>query len=489
MEDSAGPSNKRPRRERSKSKYARHNPPKTAKKDSNSRKNENESPNSLLVLSDDCLQELFERLDIETLCHMANVCKRFRQIALQTFTRCHKEFVFTGVRAKSAVFRRALCKFGHLMTSIKATDFFLEDFDEKLDGNAIVKYCTNGNLDSLILQKTTINCDAFKPLFARMKCINLIECKFIGNKTDLFKNCPNLEIFSFHADFDDTDTMHFDHNQRLASVDFVIRKFPKLDCLGFGCGSGIYWRFFDLLALNPQIKEIKVLAEPDDIIIEAIAKYSKNLERLTFDMDDLPEIQTRKGLLSLSKLKKLKQLSLVSGGEVYSELVGPLMDAFAKKNVPIEELQLFQFSIRPKDIKSILKLKMMKIMTLIQIEGTVSDADLVPLTKQLKLLEHLQLNFDEDITNPISANGLVKMVTAGKHLQFLALIGVQNLKIDQKVFENILKAVQNRRNAKKLTIEIAATYNETSSFNVPESVQQAASAHLKIKYSIQEDEY
>ncbi|XP_031617142.1 uncharacterized protein LOC116337005 [Contarinia nasturtii] len=473
MADSSGLENKRPRRGRSATKAGTStSEPKTNAPEISS--------NSLLRLNDESLQKLFDHLDIESLCQMANVCKRFQPITQEAFSRRHREFVFKGRACKNSEFRRVLCKFGHLITSIDASQAYMADYNELLDASAIVKYCNN-NLESVILQRATIDCDAFKPLFSRLKRIELFKCEFTGNKIDLFKNCPNLEIFSFHADFFGPDPLNFNYDR---SIGFVVRKFPKLKCLGFDCNYVGFATFFDLLALNPHVKEIDIAAKSEDMFIQAIAEYSKNLESFAMHSgDSFPEEQTRKGFLKLSNLKKLQRLCIEAGDEIYGKLVGPLMDAFAKEKVPINYLDLSEFSIGPNDIKSILKLKTMKVLLLNNIEKAVTDADLVPLATQLPLLVHLQLDFGEKVKTPITVNGLVKMVKDGKQLKYLALVRVQNLKIDKKAFENILKAVQSRRNENKLTIDINTSSKKTTTFNVPEHVQQASSAHLKIRYS------
>ncbi|XP_031636623.1 uncharacterized protein LOC116349362 [Contarinia nasturtii] len=487
MADSSEPAEKRLRRGRSANKATKAVvSEETSKSQPKTDAPKKESSNSMLCLNDDCLQKLFEHLDINSLCQMANVCKRFRPITMQVFSHCHKKFVFKALRCKNSDFRRALCKFGHLMTSINASEANLGNYDERLDGNAIVKYCTN-NLEELIVRQATIDCDAFKPLFSRLKCINLIECEFTGNKTDLFKSCPNLEILSFHADFLGSDMIDLGYDELLSSIDFVVRKFPKLKRLGFDCSYDAHLKLFNLLALNPQVKEIDVIANPEDVFIDGIVKNAKNLEVLKLRCSDSgPEVETRKGFLKLSKLKKLQKLYFEAGSEEYGKFFGPLMDAFAKEKVPIGQLEMFNFNIRPKDIKSILKLKTMKILSLNSIEKA-SDADLVPLATQLQLLEHLQLDFT-NVKAPITANGLVNMAADGNQLEYMALINVQNLKIDQKVFENILQAVQSRSNGKKLTIDIVGSYDKTTSFNVPGEIQRAANAHLIINYSTLEDE-
>lgn len=438
------------------------------------------SVRTLLCLNDKCLQTLFEHLGIENLCQMANVCKRFRAIAEQVFREHYKQkFVFKGYSCKNSVFRRVLCKFGHLMKTIDASDAHF-DGNEGVDVNAIVKYCLN-NLEKLILQGTTINCDVIKPLVSRLKYLDLSMCKFTGNKNDMFTNCPKLEVFGFEADFSYPDPLDLNIDR---SIDFVVKKFPKLECLAFDCSYIGFAVFFSLLKLNPQVKQLDITALPEDMYIEAVVNFAKNVECLSIrpgQMASLPEISTKNGFLQLRKLKKLRNLHLVAGDEIYGVLVGPLMDAFAKEKVPINQLELFDFLIGSKDIKNILKLKTIEILCLSNIEQA-SDADLVPLTDQLPSLKNLQLYFGQKVK--ITLNGLTKMIKDGKQLDYLAMVGVQNLKIDKRAFENLLKVVQSRDIDKKLEIYIAGN-KKTTSFNVPENIQRAGDKNLKIEYSAQ----
>ncbi|XP_055304390.1 uncharacterized protein LOC129569531 [Sitodiplosis mosellana] len=438
---------------------------------------------SLLCLTDNCLQKLFERLDIESLCQMANVCKRFRPISERAFSERHKKFVFEGRSCKNSVFRRVLCKFGHLITSIDASEAHFAP-GEKLDVNAIAKYCTN-NLEKLIVSDTTIDCGVVKPLFSRLKHLDLTMCDFTGNKIDLFKNCPNLEVFGFQANFGDSEPLDYHR-----SIGFVVQKYPKLESLAFDSSFIAVDACFRLLALNPQIKTLEITAPPEDIYIQRVVQYAKNVEVLAIQpgfWSNTAEIQTRKEFLQLGQLKKLKKLYLSASDEPYSKLAAPLSDAFAKNNVPIECLSLREFTIGSKEIKSILKLKAMKFLSLDEV-GNVTDADLVPLNKELPLLENLQLYFGTKAKTPITADGLTKMVKDGKHLEYLGLVDIKNLKIDKKAFDDLLKAAQSRGNEKTLTIEIIGN-KKTTSFNVPEDVQRDGGKHLKIEYKAREVEY
>lgn len=428
-------------------------------------------PSTSLDSSDECWRKIFEYLDVEQLCQMANVCKRFRTIAEQVVGEKHRKITFEGYSCKQAEFRRAMCKFGSLLTSIDAANGFFET-GEHLDMQAVIKYCPN--LEQLAVQGVTIICDEVKPLFSRLKSIWLIMCDFIGNKNDLFTNCPQLEDFMFEAK---------------EPCGFVAKKFPNLKDLRFDCNYPGYVTFFPLIRLNPQVKRLHIMAEPEDIYINAVTTVMKQLEQLIIQpgyMASTPEIQTRKGLLELSKLKTLTALILNAGYETYAKLVGPLMDSFAKQKVPIEHIDLTYFEINAKDIRSMAKLKTIKDLILHEVKH-VSDADLIFVVNELPLLINLQLYFENATKAKLTVDGLAKMIKNGKQLRLITLSGVKGLKIDRSAFDKLAKAAQARKADNKLTIDIVGHAN-TTKFNVPDSIQQASSTHLVIDYSVANDD-
>lgn len=106
------------------------------------------------------------------------------------------------------------------------------------------------------------------------------------------------------------------------------------------------------------------------------------------------------------------------------------------------------------------------------------------MTKNLPLLVELQLYFGYGIEKVVTVDGLVEMIQNAKHLGFLALVGVRNLRIDQAVFEKLLNVVQIEN--EELTINIIGC-KTTTSFNVPENIQKANAKRLVIEYEEDDD--
>lgn len=423
---------------------------------------------SLLQLSDECLQKLFAHLKIESLCEMTNVCKRFRKIAEQVFAQKHKEFVVKNYDCKMSTFRRVLCKFGHLITLIDAFDAYFAI--DNYDAAPITKYCPK-NLEKLSVQNAQINCALFKPLFSRLKGLELNSCDFIGNANDLFKSCSMLE------------NMYFEANEH--SCNYVVQAYPKMTGLVFDSNFSSSIAFLHLLPMNPQLKHLHIMTMADDTYIDAVTRCTKNLERLRIRpgfMSSTPEIQTRKVFLRLAKLNKLKKLSIDAGYETYGKLLAPLIDAFVKGKVALEELDVRDFEIGSKEIKSIAKLNTLTLLWLDTIESVLTS-DLVSLTTNLPLLNNLRLHskLSNRSTAPMTINGLIEMVKAAKKLEYLIFDGMRNLNINQKEFAALLKAVQSRGAEKRLLIQIIGC-KSTTSFTVPETIQKACAKELKFVY-------
>lgn len=303
-------------------------------------------------------------------------------------------------------------------------------------------------------------------------------CDFTGETepAQLFSSLSKLE----HLNFEPKE-----------SCRFLVQHYPKLEQLIFDVSYPGYFAFFGLLELNPQLRQLTVFGLPEDIHISAVVEsQAKSLERLMITpgiMTSTPEIQTKAGLLQLSKLKKLKKLKLNAGDEEYAKLLGPLMDAFAKAKIQLDQLEANEFLIQSKDIKSILKIESMEILVLNTIEQ-VNEADIVAMVTQLPKLTTLHLYFGSKVRNPITINGLKKIVNDRKQLVYISFTDVQNLKIDQKAFQNLLKAAQNRRDGgnggseRRLFIDIYGN-KKTTSFNVPDAMQTSGKELLEIRYS------
>lgn len=411
---------------------------------------------SMLFLNNYCLWKLFSLLDVDILCHLANVCKRFRAIAEAFFHLYHKKVQFTSEQSPRRIFSR----FGHLIKELEMEDSLGVDVD------GIAKYC-QPNLEHLKLHSVGVNCNLLEPVFGRLKSVHHRNCRFLGSVSKLFKKCKQLE--SMHVDD------QFAH-------DTIIQKFPKLkDCsLKFLI---FYDRLRTFLQRNSQLKKLNVFTQSADRCFSAIAKNTPNLEvldiyLLSFTLDnENPIFKTKEGFLELSKLKKLKHFAINNttrpiSNEVYNEFIGSLIQSFSIAKTPIEVLNIQSFTLNSMDIQYICNLKMIHTLYL---GANITENDFISLAIQLPLLNHLRLNRKCSMT----IGCLIEMVRVGKQLETIHFGDIKNLQIDECAFKTLAKEVQCRESKKSLSIQIHRDPRNTS-FNVPDELIKLYKKHLKL---------
>lgn len=334
---------------------------------------------SLMQLNDDCLLEILNYLDNEGLCQLNDVCTRMRSIAQQTFRKRYKEKVFKLWKYDEwavyqvlcqSTFRRVLCKFGHLITSLFG---FKWSFSQE-HNRAINKYCTN--LTDLKLLNSNIDCcDVSKVLFERLKRLDVRSCEFNGNASMLFTNCPKLEWLNISWSF---------------HTNIIATKFPNLQELKFTPLSRQRFEGFQqFLSQNPQLQRLTTRITEDTRYLPAIGELATNLEQLEITCYHSLQISDYLPISQLTKLKKLHVYEPTLSG---TNTVAPLMSAFLKENMALEHLHIDLYKIDSDAIKTITKFKALKILELFKIDR-LADNLVVSLANGLPLLTKLHLQF------------------------------------------------------------------------------------------------
>lgn len=387
--------------------------------------NEPQCCKSIEDLNDDCLWVIFKFLNIETLCDLADVCKRFQEIASFIFHRYHANIKFSSVNYQTSLFRRILCKFGHLIKAIEANQYIEIDID------AITKYC-NANLQHLQLSNVTIDCNSMGSLFGYLKCLYLSDCQFNGNVEKLFGNCLLLEKVYFSTD------------KKMCDF-FMVQKFPKLKEFTLNCPSIEYCTFSQFLAENSQLLKFNVNVWPVDRCDSDIIEPTQNLE--------ISSIHLR------------------------------CMDTFANANFQIERSTQIDSLV----VQNILQLKTITKLDL-DFTGRISESDLISLVSELPLLTEFQYGNSSlfKCTDlpwiTLTADCLVKLVERGLRLEYVCLVAVERLHIDQNVFRSLLSAMQSGESKRKLNIAILG-HTLATSFNVPQCMIQLNREQLEIWFN------
>ncbi|XP_031627814.1 uncharacterized protein LOC116343737 [Contarinia nasturtii] len=401
-----------------------------------------------LKLNEDCLNAVFEYLDVESLCRTADVCNRSRLISEQVFKRYYRN-VWRNYYGKQSELRRVLCKFGHLITTSKAFSIVYAD-NVYLTFDDYVKYSTN--LESLTLSKQRITCKGLATLIPRLKYLELDNCTIDYEDWEtVFKECTKLEVLIFKMN---------------TSGEFLVQTFPKLIKLEIECVRVSPATLASILRLNPQIKQLCTLAICHDAIIDAIVENALDLEELKIYYPYGPkESRIRliwslrkgsiEGLLKLTRLKKLTLLHLDIMYVEYTDLkpIPKLMEALSNENIPLEKLELQEFSIDSDDIVSLTSLKTLRYIKLAKVVR-MTDADLIALTAELPLLSSLHFNFPFENAASITGNGLFRMVQLGNQLEHVSLDGNCKIEVTTKSYQALLKAGQSADRQKKIAINI-----------------------------------
>lgn len=379
---------------------------------------------SLLELDDDCLCIVLEHLDVDSLCQMANVCKRIRPLTEEVFHRCHKETKIQ-VCHEMSVFRRILLKFGHSITAFHLTGHHCNK-RMQIDVNAINKYCSN--LHELHIYDVIIDCEDSRPLFARVSILTVRFCHFIGDRHNLFSSCRNVQKLTYSPDYTIGNGGWY----------FMVTEYPNLKEMAFfNMSSLLNSDYIKFLLLNPQLEKLTLMIIEEHI--PPLLKYAPNLKNLYLTADRPYFVSSRSNELT------------------YGE------------------------KVRSFDSKGIREISKMKNLEILSLGSTTrnSESDFIHLVTELPLLTRLNLNFEYEKPTRITVDGIKRIIEFGKQLDCLGLFGLKRLRIDLIDFEMLLKAVKSSIRKKKFSIFITGCKSAVK-FNVPKAIQQAAKNHMEI---------
>ncbi|XP_031639888.1 F-box protein At1g47056-like isoform X2 [Contarinia nasturtii] len=391
---------------------------------------------TILKLNDDCLYAIFGYLNIESLCHTANVCKRFRPVTEQVFHRYHSSVKFKSATNKESSFRRILCKFGHLITSLDVS--FAGRYSD-FGTDAIAEYCST-DLERLILHRVIISSDDIALLIPRLKHLEIRDCVYnmdMDNSADwykvfTFKNCPKLEVFAF--------------NMENEGCEFLVQKFPKLKELMLNCEYVRSDIFADIMGLNSQLKMLNIQTRLNDELIYSII-HAKDLENLTISGGNKSNWD-------------YKAIRTVNG---YARSFIQLIESLSNKNIPIEHLSIDSISIKSQEIHSLRTLTTLRSICLSGVTQ-MNEVGVAIVLDKLPLLESLTFRFGLYPSITLTGTGLTKMVESGMRLKNLSFIGDCNIKLTLEQYKSLLKVIQNSYREK---ISIRITGNKRLHIKVP----------------------
>lgn len=230
----------------------------------------------LVDINNDCLESIFELLDIGDLINVAEADDRFIQAAQSVFSRCHRKKSVTSyndsmshiyndyINVEIDSIAACLCHFGHLISSL-SIDF---NFEHRTDiERAIQKYCKE--------PLTTLNLKfcherQFETLNKPFVNVQNLRIDYSAINSDLsqlsrwFPNLASLELYYVQLPRSEFVEVHFSHLERLT----IYSSLPLYETLS------------KMIHLNPQLKSLALYCYYSQQLMESISTQLVELQEL-----------------------------------------------------------------------------------------------------------------------------------------------------------------------------------------------------------------
>lgn len=265
----------------------------------------------LLDLNDDCLDEIFNNLDVIELCGVSLVSKRLQQLAKSHFNRKYRKFDFLTVFAERTISNQeaadVLWIFGSMITAMAIQRESFKNHQaighvEECVLKNVAGYCSN-KLISLKLTKFCFTSRAVETLNSLSNSLVYLELK--------------------NSDLSDGCTLRLNNFSSLKSLTLIkstyafMDTFPNLFILRLNNVSVTSQSMLqDFIVRHSQLKNIFITncIGVSSAMVRHIAKYVKGLRAFDFLSNFINPSESREAikdnLLQLCKMKKLRILGL-----------------------------------------------------------------------------------------------------------------------------------------------------------------------------------
>lgn len=443
-----------------------------------------DATNHILVLNDDCLRNVLQRLNLTDLCKAADVCVRFNQAAKYIFRTNYSADLTTNYSADFNTFNFAnyatnilnlklsdietlLRNFGPAIESLEIDKNLLGigTFDRATDVICMIsKYCRN--VKNMTISNVNLNQEfkRLQPIFAQLEHFRMNEEEY-----DCFEKLQEMDATMAYllSVCDNLKTLHLERNECEIQnpLKCIVQKFPSLQEARIDFYSSVHddilKKFFEL---NPTLKRLEMYLTDEEVrptrLFRWIGQHLVHLTELDIygkfdnDLENSVIEQRQNDYQCLGRLSKLKVLKL----NLCSLSVTPLIESLAANSIPIEHLEIVDGFFDNESIKNISKLKKIKILRL-SYSNNMTDDYLIELAKELPQLSELILEFFNCYEDTyISTIGITQVILHANRLSLLDLgLMCIKIKIDIDDYNAILKSVQNRPTKTKLVIEFRSS--------------------------------
>lgn len=361
----------------------------------------------------DCVEKIFDKLDVNDLAVAAQVCKLFQQVAQHIFFRklnnraiIAEDLLRGPKKIKLRKIENVLKSFGKGIrtlvassidgrTSDKANDKPILEIIAKYFGQIDIENVTDDaeekNLKKLHLCEFHFDdsmVENVNVLFGRLTKLTLTKCKLLDGTDRLFANCVNLTKLKL-------DSVHTNPAVRFEYVGSRNKKFqkiitndaldpcfnhssPKLVSLtmrSIGTATGIDLGNF--LSKNQQLRKLKIVnCGQFDGLLQSVAKYIPNIEKLSI------QAKYMKKSADLLKLKQLKKLEINFYNKIFKNTFRTLGE-MARSDISLDTLKLVDFQTTAQLIKNLSQFDTLKLKKLVLVVSHFPGENLQTLSESL----------------------------------------------------------------------------------------------------------
>lgn len=446
-----------------------------------------DSTTTILDLNDDCLREVFDLINIDGLTVVADICARFRDIAVKAASLKINSLQLNDNSGKRTYAKLRI--FGSLMNTVNVEVIGRTSSTPEFENALVVllsKYCT-GNCIELNFKFFNIT-DGIAllmvPLLGRVRKITFVYCHLGG---EYLKNMllwsPELHELKFEVCVLPR-RVHFgflEQNSQSKLKSIWFEQTNKVDNYNIG----------KLLKQNPLLKKINLISCNcvDDRAFESIAKYVPKIEQIYFVT---PHSTNKNYARYFGQLRELKILHITLRSRSYEyanadSFVQLAVFEISSNNKVLEELVLSGFNLyheSPKFVEGISKLQKLKKIHLEYFLGMTAFHLLDMCTPLKELMEIVLVASDLKLTQ----DDLLNFIQNANKLRKFTFIPMKceyrcRMKFDVNAFKQLVNILDQRVEKTKLNL----TLGWADTKGISKELTEAASDLLHLETLIYND--
>ncbi|GAB0100034.1 hypothetical protein DMENIID0001_159970 [Sergentomyia squamirostris] len=395
---------------------------------------------SMHMLNDDCLEEIFRRLELQDLFKLEMVCKRFREVTMKVYRYCttlNCDFLLIYCKKNQQKHLEAMAsKVGNYVENLKLSAEVKDNDSARRNFLAILEKCTNVKHFRMCKAKNDMflfdENNTLNRTFSGLKTLQVYGCKLGNEAGEYILKANQLE------------ELDLGYGGKIYGSWFS--EFRNLKTVKFGCRLGLdVDQFAAFCENNPDIESVYFY--PDDDFnnrrFDAITSNLKNLQhvelcgRLSYNCTQL------KNLNHLADLTKLRHLRIRGIGNL-----APLFKLLLFRNI----LESLKVSFHPPDNDRDPRVVLWGISRLTRLKKLSTDYrmydDILLKLKSTATLEEVSM-----VGSEVTDQAVCQFVQKCKKLTSLNLTGCPNVTND--LITDILPILDKR--SQPLSIFVGAT--------------------------------